>query len=290
MTNSLSSRILELTPQQLGRLNEEEIFTLREAARQERYDNLDARCSRAALDEKGWARTDSGPLFWGQNLTKTIDDHALAKGTPSKASFPRKSYFQVLMGELLQPVIHLSTGCRTTLICKSREMLSSWTICLYLAWLCQWRPGTTAVVQTLKETKAEELIRYIAILAEQQEPFLKERHPISRSVAMEIEWQNGSRAFGIPGGETQIRMFHPFVAVFDEMAFMEDAQACHAAVLPVAKQIIGVSSSHASWFGDQCMDTGPMKVSEPEPLPKIELARANYPYPIDRRGHDPQGL
>jgi hypothetical protein len=252
MKSSLSNRILELTPEQLGRLNEEEIFTLREAAKQERYDKLDARCSLAAVDEHGWARTDAGPLFWGQNLTKTFDDHALAKGTPSKAPFPRKTYFQPLMGELLRPVVHPSPDCQTTLFPKSRELMTSWSICLYLGWLCQYRPGTTAVVQTLKETKAEELVRYVTILAENQEPFLQERHPIARKVALEIEWGNGSRMFGIPGGENQVRMFHPFVICFDEMCFMEDASQCFAAVVPVAKQIIGVSSAHPGWMADQC--------------------------------------
>jgi hypothetical protein len=252
MTNSLCSEILELTPEQWGRLNEDEIFLLREATKQEQYDKRDAKCSLAAVDEKGWARTDSGPLYWLQNLTTTIDDHALAKGTPAKAPFPEKSYFQDLMGELLVPVLHPSPKCYPTFIPKSREMMTSWTICGYIGWLCQWRPGTTAVVQTLKETKAEELLRYIAILAENQELFLQERHPIARSVALEIEWKSGSRVFGIPGGENQIRMFHPMVVVFDEMAFMEDAEACYNAVEPVAKQIIGVSSAHPGWFGDQC--------------------------------------
>lgn len=241
-----------LDPATLGGLGDEELASIDQLLKEECRDRLDDRCSRAALDEKGWARTDCGPLYWGQNLTKTFDDHALAKGTPSKAPFPRKSYFQVLMSELLHPVLHPSANCYTTLVPKSREMVSSWTICLYLGWLCQWRPGTTAVVQTLKETKAEELLRYVAILAENQEPFLQERHKLTRSVALEIEWQNGSRIFGIPGGEHQIRMFHPFVAVFDEMAFMEDAEACYNAVKPVAKQIVGISSAHPGWMGDQC--------------------------------------
>jgi hypothetical protein len=252
MNTQLFNRLQKLTPEGLSRLDDEDLATLDRLLKEERYDKLDARCSLAEVDEKGWAKTTSGPLFWGQTLTKTFDDHALAKSTPSKAPFPRKSYFQVLMGELLQPVIHPSVDCYTTLVCKSREMVSSWTICLYLAWLCQWRPGTLAVVQTLKETKAEALIRYIAILAENQEAFLKERHPLVRSVALEIEWRNGSRVFGIPGGENQIRMFHPFAVCFDEMAFMEDAQACYDPVKPVAKQIVGVSSAFPGWMGDMC--------------------------------------
>jgi hypothetical protein len=252
MKTQLSNRLQNLSAEELSRLEDDDLAALDRLLKEERYDKLDARCSLAELDERGWAKTSCGPLYWGQKLTKTIDDHALAKGTPARAPFPSKSYFQVLMAELLQPVMHPSVDCYTTLVCKSREMVSSWTICLYLAWLCQWRPGTTAVIQTLKETKAEELVRYIAILAENQEPFLKERHPMVRSVALEIEWQNGSRVFGIPGGENQIRMFHPMVVVFDEMAFMEDAQACYDAVKPVSKQIIGVSSAHPGWMGDMC--------------------------------------
>jgi hypothetical protein len=252
MKSALLTKLKKLTAEELAQFPDEELSVLDRLLKEERYDKLDARCSLAKLDANGWARTDSGPLYWGQNLTKTFDDHALAKGTEAKAPFPRKTYYQPLMGELLHPILHPSADCYTTLIPKSREMVSSWTICLYLGWLCQWRAGTTAVVQTLKETKAEELLRYVAILTENQEPWLQERHKLTRSVALELEWANGSRVFGIPGGENQIRMFHPFVAVFDEMAFMEDAEACYNAVKPVSKQIIGVSSAHPGWMGDQC--------------------------------------
>jgi len=252
MKTQLFSRLQKLSTEELSSLDDEQLAALDRLLKEERYDKLDARCSLAEVDERGWASEKSGPLYWLENFTKTIDDHALAKGTEAKAPFPRKSYFRPLMAELLYPVLNPSKDCRTTLIPKSREMMTSWTICGYIAWLCQWRPGTPVVIQTLKETKAEELVRYVAILAEQQEPFLKERHRVTRSVALEIEWENGSRIFGIPGGENQVRMFHPFVCVFDEMAFMEDAEACLNAVAPVAKQIVGVSSAHAGWMGDMC--------------------------------------
>jgi len=213
MDQALSSKLQSLDAATLSTLSELELASLLTLMREELHDGQDARCALAQVDERGWASESCGPLYWGQNLTKTMDDHALAKGTPSKAPFPRKSYFRPLMGELLKPVLNPSPKCYSTLIAKTREMLTSWTICLYLGWLCQWRPGTTAVVQTLKEAKAAELIRYVSILTENQEPFLQERHRVTRSVALEIEWANGSRMFGIPGGEHQIRMFHPFVAV-----------------------------------------------------------------------------
>src|SRR5215471_9685056 len=118
------------------------------------------------------SRRGDGGTLQGVRHRPQDRNHALAKGTPSKAPFPRKSYFRPLMGELLKPVLNPSPKCYSTLIAKTREMLTSWTICLYLGWLCQWRPGTTAVVQTLKEAKAAELIRYVSILTENQEPFL----------------------------------------------------------------------------------------------------------------------
>ncbi len=248
----LYSRLKKLTTEELSTLDDEGLATLDRLLKENIYDHKDSLCSLAELDEKGWAKESSGPMYWLQNLTKTNDDHAAAKGTPAKASFPRKPYFLPLMGELLQPVLHPSPQCQSLLIPKSREMMTSWTICGYVAWLCQWRPGTLAVVQTLKETKAAELVRYVTILAENQEPFLQERHPLDYSNAMETGWKNGSRVFGIPGGENQIRMFHPMVVVFDEMCFMEDGQACFDAVLPVAKQIIGVSSAFPGWMADQC--------------------------------------
>jgi hypothetical protein len=245
--SQLLSHLHSLGPQRRASIDDRELDEAIYLLEQAHYDKLDARCALADVDERGWASESSGPLYWGQNLTKTIDDHAAAKGTPAKMPFPRKSYFRPLMGALM----NVSANPRL-LIPKSREMMTSWAICLYVTWMCQFRPGITAVVQTVKETKAAELVRYCTILAENQEPFLQERHPIEYSNAMEIGWTNGSRIFGIPGGEHQMRMFHPMIVAFDEMAFMEDAEACWNAAQPVAKQMIGISSAHPGWMGDQC--------------------------------------
>src|SRR5215472_1037871 len=194
----LSNRLGRLGADDLSRLPDDDVFALDSLLKERLYEAQDARCSLARIDENGWASESCGPLYWLQNLTKTIDDHAVAKGTPAKAPFPRKSYFRPLIGELLRPILNPSPECYRTFTPKSREIMTSWTICGYVAWACQWRPGTTAVIQTLKETKAEELVRYVTILAENQEPFLRERHPLRRTVALEVEWENGSRVFGIP--------------------------------------------------------------------------------------------
>jgi hypothetical protein len=120
-------------------LGDEDIHLLGRLMKEKVYDRKDAICSVAGIDENGWADESCGPLYWLQNLTKTIDDHAVAKGTPAKAPFPRKSYFLPLMGQLLRPVLNPSPECHTTFFPKSREMMTSWTICGYVSWVCQWR-------------------------------------------------------------------------------------------------------------------------------------------------------
>jgi hypothetical protein len=241
-TPSLCSRLSEVTLEKLEQLDEEELRLLADAVEAERYAAIDERCSRKIASEK------AGPLYWLQNHTKTVDDHALEKGTPPEMPFPKKSYFLPLMDCLLKE--------RRILIPKSREMISSWTICGYVTWLAQWYGPLTGVIQTVKEEKAKELIRYCTILAMSQDPQLLEKHPLAGRTDLRLEWASGSRIFGIPGGEDQIRMYHPHVVVFDEVAAMVDAEQCWNAAEPVSSQMIGVSTARPGWFAEEC-ESGP---------------------------------
>ena len=279
MENCLSSTVAGLSEQQLAALDYEQLYALREGVKRERFDSEDERCSRKIASEQ------AGPLYWLQNLTKTFDDHAIEKGTSPKMPFPRKDYFVPLMRALIER--------NRLLIPKTREMVTSWTICGYITWLAQWYGPLTGIIQTVKEEKAKELIRYCTILTENQEPFLIERHPIASSTDLKLEWVSGGRIFGIPGGEDQIRMYHPHVVVFDEMAAMWDAEQCWNTAHPVATQMIGVSSARPGWFAEMC-EVGPEQEVTPVQRTikaKLEnaLEKAPYPYPIDRRDFDPQG-
>jgi len=273
-TSSLSSRLSEVTLERLEQLDEEELRLLTDSVLMERYDAIDERCSRKIASEQ------AGPLYWLQNHTKTVDDHALEKGTPPEMPFPRKSYFVPLMDCLL--------GQRRILIAKTREMITSWTICGYATWLAQWHGPLTGVIQTVKEEKAKELIRYCTILAESQDAELLRRHPLASRTDLKLEWASGSRIFGIPGGEDQIRMYHPHFVVFDEVAAMVDAEQCWNAAEPVSSQMIGVSTARPGWFAEQCQT--PLLPETPVQMQQILEKVANrYPYAIDRRDHDPQG-
>jgi len=273
-TSSLCSRLSEVALERLEQLDEEELRALTDAVLVERYDAIDARCSQKVASEQ------AGPLYWLQNHTKTVDDHALEKGTPAQMPFPQKSYFVPLMDCLLNK--------RRILIPKSREMISSWTICGYITWLAQWYGPLTGVIQTVKEEKAKELIRYCTILAESQDAELLRRHPLASRTELKLEWASGSRIFGIPGGEDQIRMYHPHVVVFDEVAAMVDAEQCWNAAEPVSSQMIGVSTARPGWFAEACQ--APLLPEKAVTMQQILEKVANrYPYPIDRRDYDPQG-
>ncbi len=188
--------------------------------------------------------SDEDALHWAQNYSATENPHWEKQRLPFIAPFPQKSYFV--------PLFEAFRKYNLLFIPKTREMLSSWCLMCYATHRAQYS-ASEVIVQTAKEDKARRLVEYAAILYRNQPPWLQKRHSLKRdATALSIEWAAGGRLYGIPGGEDQIRMYHPTIYIMDEAAFMPDAEACYNAVLPVAKQIIACSSAGPGWFGDQC--------------------------------------
>jgi hypothetical protein len=263
----------EVALEKLEELNEEQIIALTEAALQERYARVDALCGSLDLDERGWARTDRGPLYWAQNHTMTENPKWKEQGVPFKARFPRKTYFQPLMGALMSE--------QRLFVCKTREMMASWAIVVYATHKAQWHQAET-IVQTENEEKAKNLLKYAQILYDNQDDHLKALHPLKGSSQLSIEWQSGGRIFGIPAGESKIRMWHPTVYIQDEAAFLPDGQVCYDAAHPVAHQIVAVSSAAPGWFAEECQEQP--EIEKPINMEQILKNVANrYPYPIDRQ-------
>ncbi len=190
------------------------------------------------------ASFEAGPLLWLTQHTYTEDEHWLRKGTPPVAHFPKKGYFV--------PVLeHLLTDERL-FIPKSREMMTSWLVCAYIAWMCQWLPHIFWILQTEKEDKAVQLINYCRILYRRQDDWMKERRKITVDNTTELKLDNGSHILAVPKGENQVRLYHPYGYMMDEAAFLPEAEACYNAVSPVAKQIVAVSSAAPGWFAQMC--------------------------------------
>lgn len=189
------------------------------------------------------ASLNAGPLLWTTQYTKTEDSHWLAKGTEFKAAFPAKSYLVEMM--------RLFLSSPTLFVWKSREMMTSWLVSLYIAWMCQWYP-VFWVAQTEKEDKVKELIHYAKILHENQPEWMRRRNPLVCDNDTELKWEQGGRFLGVPKGANQIRIHHPYGYFQDESAFLPEAEASFNAVRPVVKQIICVSTDEVGWYHNEC--------------------------------------
>jgi hypothetical protein len=189
------------------------------------------------------ASFERGPLLWLCKHTATEDEHWLHKGTPPVSPFPSKNYLLVAMMYLLT--------CDTLFIPKSREMMTSWLVCGYIAWMTQWLPHIFWILQTEKEDKATQLINYCRILYNRQPNWMKERNPLIVSNSVELKRANGSHILAVPQGENQVRLFHPYGYMQDESAFLPEAEQSFNAVRPVCKQIVAVSSDEIGWFHNE---------------------------------------
>lgn len=213
-----------------------------------------------------------GPMYWARNHTRTEDRQWLAKlmaadkeeylritrggaSAISKAT-PRNpmpyrphpgqrwDYLDCAMLFLLtQPTLFLP---------KTREMLTSWLVVLYITWLCQTFPSVEYISQSEKDDKAQELIVYSTILYDNQPKWLRERHPLKGKTTEMIEWANGSRFIALPKGVRQIASYHPFGYFQDEAAHLPEAEQAFNVARPVARQIVAVSSVAPGWFWNEC--------------------------------------
>jgi len=200
------------------------------------------------------AKCSSDPLYWLTHHTKTRDDHWREKRTEPYAPFPMKPYMPFLFGCLQQS--------KRLFIPKSREMLLSWSVMAYAVWLCQFHPEMQVIVQSAREDKSVDLVTggersgYTRVLWESQPEFLKILHPLTKAVddmARDVfTWKNGSEIRGVPAGGDQFRQYHPYCCILEEASFLPEAEASYGAALPVASQIICVSSAGPGWFMDTC--------------------------------------
>lgn len=204
-----------------------ELYALIEAERQE---EVDTQCG-------------SDPLYWLRNHTFTENEQYILEGLQFRARFPKKKYLDVLFNQF--------KVSQRLFIPKSRDMMTSWSAAAWGAHQAQWWKATV-VVQTESEDKAKKLVKYAKILWANQDEDLKRRHPLKTDSTLHLEWEGGGEYFGIPCGETKIRIHHPTIYIMDEAAFLPGAKGLYEAAYPVAGQIIAISSAGPGWFGDQC--------------------------------------
>lgn len=194
-------------------------------------------------------------LWWARNQTCTYDEHASDTNTNPYKPFPDLEYMDLLWIALL--------NSKRLFIPKSREMMTSWLVAAYLTWKCQWNPRALCLVQTQNEKKVQKLLSYTKCLYDQQPLWLRQMHSLKggaltsadiKQSKMEAVWDSEASLIGVPGGEHQIRLYHPSVVVFDEAAHLIEARQAYDTAAPVAGQIICISSAGPGFFAEMCDD------------------------------------
>ena len=209
---------------------------------------LEANQTRKAKTDTRVAEAIHDPYTWATEHTETYNPHWVEEGRPSPYEpFPRDEY--------LRDVFIIMQLERIWWWEKSRDMMLSWACVAYLTLEAMKVAEREVLFQTQKEDKAVQLVDYAKCLYRRQKPFLRVAYPLSkpmnRQAKLRLEFANGSRIIGIPGGANQIRSYHPWGYLNDESSFQPDAGECYNEALAVVSgKIIFNSSAGPGWYAD----------------------------------------
>lgn len=208
-------------------------MTVAAAADPRQLDTVDADYA-----EDSWA--------WKEDQFRTFDEHD--PDDPVKAFPTEKPY--------LRAIHDVWQTFKFTLTEKSRQMMQSWAAVGDHLHLCQFTPRRRVLLNSMDEDYALALLDRMWFVYEQQDPWLKERHP-AKQVGNEIIWENGSVASALTRGKHKSRSLVCSAFLFDEMAFHEHAQALFGAAIPGlvgdgrrGGRLTGISSAAPSFFGE----------------------------------------
>jgi hypothetical protein len=163
---------------------------------------------------------------------KTRDEHDLdnpIKQYPVK----EKEYLGYMLNELATNSV--------VFIPKSRQVLVTWSCCLYILWVAMFNPHRLIFVQSKKQEDAAELVSLgedkspgrIQLLYEYLPEWLKIYSPlITAPRYSRIEFKNGSKITGIAQGPDVLRQYTASVVYITEMAFQVKAREAYIALRP----------------------------------------------------------
>ena len=208
--------------------------------------------SRRPTDDARIQKAMRDPYLWVTQYTKTNNEHWREEGRPSPYEpFPSWPY--------IADVFELLKAERIVWLEKSRDMLVSWICVAYLTFEVMKVAARGVLFQTQKEDKVRELIKMAKCLYEHQPGWLKQAYPLSKPMRLQsdrvLEFGNGSRIVGVPGGADQLRLYHPWGYLNDESSFQPEAGECYNEALSAVKgKIIFNSSAAPGWYADARRD------------------------------------
>jgi hypothetical protein len=192
------------------------------------------------------------PFKWATQFTETYNEHWVEEGRPSPYEpFPKKPYLRMVFDAMDVERIFWWE--------KSRDMMLTWACVAYLLVRAMPVAERTVLAQTQKEDKAVQLVDYAKCLYRHQPQWLQDAFPLTKPIKqqpkLELNFKNGVRFIGIPGGANQIRSYHPWGYLNDESSFQPDAGECYNEALAAAKgKIIFNSSAGPGWYADARRD------------------------------------
>ncbi len=249
-SQELIKRLHQLGPKGRAGLGDGEVALIQDLLTAAEWDEIEERCAQKV------ASFEAGPLLWATRHTRTSNPQYQSQGRAFHEPLPAKSYFLPLFEAFLELERRRKDNpghAASLFICKSRECFGSWACAIYATWYAQWHRAEV-MIQTDREEKAKALVSYCKTLYTQQDEQLRARHPLAQeSSALLIEWKTGGRISGIPSGDSQWRMYHGTLGIFDEAAFLPGFQSAFDAAMPVTEQLIALSTAGTdSFFADMC--------------------------------------
>jgi hypothetical protein len=190
--------------------------------------------------------------------------------------YEAKSYFRELPTtrplwpkEYFYPIWQSIENEQLVLIEKSRDMMLTWIVVLWLTWDTVFHEGRENIFQSENASKTRELVRRAWFVYKKQPKFLQKYgysylHGPANAGLLDSE-DSHSHIIGFPEGADQIRQYHPSAVFTDETAFHKSADLTFAAVKPSIQnggRYIGISSAWPGWFYLACRDLLDSKVGE----------------------------
>jgi len=179
----------------------------------------------------------------------TRDEHA--DGKESVKPFPTREELPYIW-EFLDTVHR-----EQILFCeKSRQMMVTWAMCIYVLWVCKFQENRLCFVQSKKEEDAANLV-YNTDPYQARMSFIEWSLPdplrseVTCSYAKMRFTDTKSLAWAIPEGGEKIRSYTPSLLFSDEFAFQPEAEQAYAAARPAITgggKFIAVSSARAGAY------------------------------------------
>lgn len=173
-----------------------------------------------------------------------IDDAQPGEDTNDLATMP--FHLWEAQKELLGSVI----SERLLLILKARQLGISWLLLAYALWLCLFRAGRLALVFSIGQAEANEMLRRVHVMYWRLPEEIRQALPrLIKDNTEEMAWDDGSRVLSLPARKTAGSGYTASLVILDEFAKNQWAREIYTAVKPTidggGKMII-LSSAHGA--------------------------------------------